>query len=370
MAALQYVDEPGYRALLLRRTFSDLRLPEALMDRAASWLGSTKAHWINAEHTWLFPSGATLTFGYLQNEGSQNRYQSSAYQFIGLDELTQFTRRQYLFMFSRLRRAEGAAVPLRMRSASNPGGVGHDWVKARFVKPGKKGRPFIRASLADNPYIDQVAYEASLALLPPLEQAWYRYGDWDAQPGGEIAKREWFPVVEAAPALGRKVRMWDLAATERSAKSADPDWTVGLKMTEYEKVYYVEHVVRGRWGPGAVERVMRQTAEMDGRLVPVRIEQEPGGGSVLFIGSCIRELAGWDVSSSPARGDKVARAMPFIRQAEAGNVKLVRGAWNEAYLDEITRVPLAGHDDQWDTGAAGFNFLTSRTSRPARSHDG
>ncbi len=67
MAALQYVQEPNYAALLLRRTYADLSLPDALMPRAEEWLGGM-AHWHDNTKTWTFPSGATLTFGYLETE--------------------------------------------------------------------------------------------------------------------------------------------------------------------------------------------------------------------------------------------------------------------------------------------------------------
>ena len=90
MAALQYIDVPGYRALLFRRTFADLNLPGALMDRARDWLGGTPARWNAHDHVWTFPSGASLTFGYLETERDKYRYQSSELQYIGFDELTQF----------------------------------------------------------------------------------------------------------------------------------------------------------------------------------------------------------------------------------------------------------------------------------------
>ena len=120
MAALQYVDVPGYRALLFRRTFADLNLPGALMDRARDWLGGTPARWNAHDHVWTFPSGASLTFGYLETERDKYRYQSSELQYIGFDELTQFGESQYLYLFSRLRRLAGSEVPLRMRSSLKP----------------------------------------------------------------------------------------------------------------------------------------------------------------------------------------------------------------------------------------------------------
>ena len=121
MAALQSVDTPGYAALVLRRTYADLSLPGALMDRAQEWLGPTAARWHDTEKTWAFPSGATITFGYLEHELDKFRYQGSELSFCAFDELTQFTESQYRYLFSRLRRLAGSDIPLRMRSASNPG---------------------------------------------------------------------------------------------------------------------------------------------------------------------------------------------------------------------------------------------------------
>jgi hypothetical protein len=96
MAALQYVDKVGYSALLLRQSYSDLALPGALMSRSMEWLAGTEAQWNDKEKTWKFPSGSTLTFGYLEHEHDKYRYQSSHFQFIGFDELTQFTSSSYM----------------------------------------------------------------------------------------------------------------------------------------------------------------------------------------------------------------------------------------------------------------------------------
>ena len=95
MGALQFVDVPGYAAILFRRTYADLSLPGALMDRAKEWLAGTAARWSDKEKTWHFPSGATLTFGYLEHEDDKYRYQSSEFQFLGFDELTQFSEAQF-----------------------------------------------------------------------------------------------------------------------------------------------------------------------------------------------------------------------------------------------------------------------------------
>lgn len=180
MAALQYVDVPAYRALLVRRTYTDLALPGALMDRAHHWLGRSGARWNAAAKQWRFPSGAILAFGYLDHSRDKYRYQSSEFQFIGFDELTQFHEEDYTYLFSRLRRTEGIRVPPRMRAASNPGGIGHDWVRRRFLIEGANAnRIFLPATLADNPHLDRDEYARSLDRLDPRTRAQLLEGDWD-----------------------------------------------------------------------------------------------------------------------------------------------------------------------------------------------
>jgi hypothetical protein len=186
MAALQYVDIPGYAALILRRTFAELDQPDAIMARSREWLASTDARWNEQKKRWTFPSGATLTFGYCKAEKDIYQYQGAAYHFVGWDELTQFSEMQYTYLFSRQRRpAEGDAgdVPLRMRSASNPGGIGHAWVKKRFITQRKPGTVFIPAKLDDNPSLDRETYIEGLNELPEVTRRQLLDGDWGAFEG-------------------------------------------------------------------------------------------------------------------------------------------------------------------------------------------
>lgn len=215
MAALEHVHVPGYSALLLRRTFQDLSKPGALMDRAREWLASSGARWNEQKKQWRWPSGAVVAFGYLENESDIYQYQGAEYQFIGFDELTQFTERQYTYLFSRLRRLAGQNVPLRMRSASNPGGIGAEWVQQRFIPDDwlpeygrdlavieKEGRAFVPAKLVDNPHLDQESYEQSLAELDDVTRAQLLEGDWQVRERGNI-----FPMFEDGP-IGRHVITW------------------------------------------------------------------------------------------------------------------------------------------------------------------
>ncbi len=180
MSALQYVHVPGYSAIIFRKTFTDLQLSGALIDRSKSWLMGTDAKWNGEIMTWTFPSGAKIQFGYMSGPDDHHRYQGPEYQFVGFDELTHFREEQYTYMFSRMRRLKTSSIPLRVRSASNPGGIGHDWVKARFITSHGEERRFIPATIADNPYLDQVSYIASLMNLLPLERERLLEGNWDA----------------------------------------------------------------------------------------------------------------------------------------------------------------------------------------------
>ena len=359
-AALQYVDQPKYAAIIFRRTYADLSLPGALLDKAAEWLGATDAHWSGDEKTWHFPSGATLTFGYLDGPLDKYRYQSSEFQFIGHDELTQERENDYLYLFSRLRRLADSNIPLRVRSASNPGGVGHDWVKQRFLIEGETaGRAFIPARLSDNPYLDQVTYIQSLSRLDPITRQQLLDGNWDARHGGAMFRREWFGIVDVAPADCRKVRYWDLAATE-AKPGKDPDWTVGALMGQKDGIYYLLDIRRMRGTPGQVESLIKQTAEVDGKSVVICMEEEPGSAGIGQIATYRKMLAGWNFKGIRNTGDKQTRAAPLASQAEGGNIKLIRASWLSDFLNELEQFPLGAHDDQTDASSGAFNYLASQ----------
>lgn len=181
--ALQYVDVPGYSALILRRTYADLALPGAIMARAKEWLYG-RAHWNDKTYTFTFPGNATITFGYLESDNDVYRYQGSEFQYVAFDELTQFSEEQYIYLFSRQRATSDIGVPIRMRSASNPGGIGHGWVKDRFIQRRAAGTLFIPAKLEDHPDEKFKAdYRLSLSYLGDFRRKQYEDGDWDAAAG-------------------------------------------------------------------------------------------------------------------------------------------------------------------------------------------
>ncbi len=372
MAALMYADTPGYAALLLRRTYTDLALPGALMSRSHEWLSGSDASWSDRERTWTFPSGATLSFGYLAEANDRYRYQGSEFSFLGWDELTQFTRDDYSYLHHRLRRGASSRVPLRMRAATNPGGRGHEWVRQHFLVEGphaidertglRTPRLYVPARLDDNPHVDRETYETSLAQLDAVTRAQLRDGNWDVRPPGQMFRREWWHVEEAAPigVFKAAVRHWDLAATA-ATPGTDPDWTAGTLLARADDGrFWILDQTAIRETPGAVERAVRATAERDGREVAVVIEQEPGAAGKMTVQRFAGLLAGWNVHGLRPSGPKASRAAALAAQAEAGNVVLLRGPWITAWMDEAEAFPSGAHDDRVDSASGALAWLTRR----------
>lgn len=214
MAALQYVDHPNYSALILRRSFRDLNQADAIMTRSQSWLRGTRARWNGNDYRWTFPSGATLTFGYLKTLTDKYQYQGTAFQYVGWDELTQFPEQDYRYLFSRLRRLEGSTVPVRMRAATNPGGIGHEWVRRRFIEPGAAHRVFVPARLDDNPSLDKTEYLEALAELDATTRAQLEKGVWVRDAEGLVYHfSDERNVVDAAPDCPNKLLALDFGVT-------------------------------------------------------------------------------------------------------------------------------------------------------------
>ncbi len=360
--ALQYVDVPGYAALILRRTFAELVMADAIMARSFEWLAGTDAVWNAGEHKWSFPSGATLTFGHVQYEMDRFNYQGAAFQYIAFDELTEFPELVYRFLLSRCRRPSGdsllAKVPLRVRGASNPGGLGHDWVKRRFVDSGPD-KPFIPAKLGDNPHLDRESYTTTLMELDPLTRKRLLDGDWSVRPMGAMFRDGWFKIVDNPPSpVQRIVRVWDFAATEDEGGN-DPDYTVGLKMgLMANRQLIILDVERCRKTAGDVEKHVESAASRDGKACRIFVKQEPGSSGKTVVYYYTKRLIGYAVKGIPDTGSKEDRAAPLASQAQIGNVLLLRGHWNGEFLDEAGQFPTKGvHDDQIDSAATGLQVL-------------
>ena len=353
MAALQHVDQPGYAALILRKDTQRLALAGGLIPRSHEWLHD-QAVWNAGRRQWKFPSGATLSFGYLAHSLDKYRYGSSEFQFIAFDELTEFAEEDYLFLFSRLRRVNDLDVPLRMRSASNPGGIGHVWVKERFVgqesgvrnQESRSDRVFIPALIADNPGLNQQEYRHSLAHLPAVLRERLMNGDWSVQEEG-LFQQQWlryYVLVGQAATEQYEIRTPDgrvIAAIPvsgcRRFCTIDPAGTSADKAREMRgrpashtvvqvwdqprgdaaKYLLLRHSWRGRVGFDGLVKVIR---ELHRAWRPERlwIEDERLGQAAVDV--LYPELPLETVATSGR--DKITRAAPLILKFEQGEILL------------------------------------------------
>lgn len=369
MGALQFVDIPGYSAILFRKTFADLTLPGALISIAKEWLmpyvDTGEVHWSEKEHKFTFPSGATLAFGYLESENDCYRYQGAEFQYIGFDECTHISPSNYRYLFSRLRKPKSLKVPLRVRATCNPGGAYGEFYYNRFFVEGEEnGRIFIGAGLKDNPHLDAEEYKQALAELDPVTREQLLNGNWEVKEAGDMFASTWLQEVSPldVPQCVRRVRYWDMASTDpnrrKSKNKKEPDWTVGTKLAFYQGMYWIEDIARFQKKPHESEQIIQLTAAADGYSCAIRMEKEPGSSGDITIDHYARNvLDGYDFQGVASTGSKVERARVPASIMQSGRMFIVRGCRNaQPFKDELDLFPFGAHDDTVDglSGATAF----------------
>jgi predicted phage terminase large subunit-like protein len=403
---LRHVNKKDFGAVYFRRTMPMITAEGGSWDKAQEiypLLGARMRESPQLDAT--FPSGSRISFHQLQYESTLADWQSAQVPLILFDELTQFAKRQFFYMLSRNRSTSGVRGYVRAACNPDPDSWVRDFIRwwineetglpipersgvlRYFVriddtlqwadsreelvkKFGADAEPlsvtFIPASAQDNKILleKDPGYLAKLKALPRWEREQLLGGNWNARAAaGMIFARTDFKIVAVAPAApAAKIRYWDRAATEVSETNSDPDWTAGVKISKaLDGLFYIEHVERFRARPLGVKNAIKNTATQDGRDCGIGIEQDPGSAGVSEADDLVRSLAGYDVHAYPARQEKVTRWKPLSAQVQAGNVMLVQGHWNDAFIDELVALTHNwkdyGHDDQADAAAGAFNAL-------------
>ena len=405
---LRHVDNPGFRCTTFRNTYKQIALEGGLWDEASQLYPLCGAEARITRLAWEFPSGSRVSFSYMEKESDKYVYQGSQIPLICFDQLEQFTEGQFFYMLSRNRSTcgvrpyvratcnplpdmwltrllewwidqdTGYAIPersgvIRYFARANEQIVWNDTAEGlteQYPEALPKSLTFIPASVYDNKILleQDPGYVANLMALPLVEREQLANGNWKIRAAaGTVLRREWFPFVDAAPVEARRVRYWDLAASEKKTAGNDPDYTARAKVSLHEGIYYIEHVGRDRVRWRGVKRLIAQTAELDALLgeVQIGVEQEPGSSGKNIVAEIVSmpELSGrYTVRGYPAVKDKVTRANPWAAQAEAGNVKIVRGDWDiDAFLNECERFPEGAHDDQVDAVSGAVAMLARGT---------
>lgn len=202
----------------------------------------------------------------------------------------------------------------------------------------------------------------SLKVLQELEMDLGQYGyagqigQKPSPPGGGMFKVDFFQMVSEIfqeSLYVRTVRYWDKAGT-----AGGGTYTCGVKMSRMKTGFFlIEDVKRGQWSSEQRERIIKQTALVDGKKVHVVIEQEPGSGGKESAENTIRNLAGWLVEKDKPTGDKALRADPLSVQVNNGNVLLRVADWNKFFKEEFELFPNSTYKDQVDATSGAFNFL-------------
>ena len=201
--------------------------------------------------------------------------------------------------------------------------------------------------------------EAQVTDLEKTLMAYATAGQLQQRPtprGGGMIKRQWLPIVKAIPAGCRWVRAWDLAATATDQAA----WTASVKMGKTpDGRYIIADVRRIQGSANDVEQLLKATASQDGIEVRGSIPQDPGQAGKSQVQYLIKQLAGYAYTASPESGDKATRAEPLAAQAEAGNVSLLEGEWNQAFIEEAETFPRGKFKDQVDAASRAFSELVS-----------
>lgn len=423
LAAMQYVDIPGYSAILFRKSFPDLNQAGALMARCKEWLTPTNARWSARDMSWYFPTGkgrqpARMAFGHIGTEGDKYKYLGAEYQFIGFDELVQHPFESYSYLFSRLRKLETSGVPLRMRAATNPGGVHGDWVKDYFVpreyltasaevqnsrvwdtraecidcdqtglidgEPclycegnGFRQRYFVPSRVADNPSVDRAAYLRSLINMTHVERYRLEHGDWAITEQGELFKSEWCryysrngdhfklhrPDGQPDIVLAIGELQFFITADTASKEKTTADYTCISTWAFHQRsgsLILIHSLLARLEVPKIGEAIINQSAASRCQFVMIE-------GAQCGIG-VIQELRGPKGKGmaihdyNPHTGDKIARSTTAQIKLEAGQIYFPDGrpTWLDMPFAQMIGFPAATHDDFVDTLSMAAHWVHSR----------
>jgi predicted phage terminase large subunit-like protein len=410
---LRWSHIPGFTGVIFRRTTKQLKGGGSVWEESQKlypYRGGLPRE--GAQLDWRFPSGATIEFCHLQHEQDKFSHKSKQYAYIGFDEATDFTSGQFWYLLSRNRSVCG--VRPYVRGATNPDPDSEirkliDWwidkdgypipdrsgVLRYFIRlndvlhwagsveelrrefhylPPEEFAPksftFIPAKLDDNRILIDLdpEYRANLLAMHELDRLMLLGGNWNVRPtAGDFFPRDRVTIVDTMPDdIIEVARGWDKAATKPKPTNPDPDWTVGTKIARTRSGrLFVLDVRRDRLDPLEVEQLICRTAKQDGKRVKVSFWQDPAQAGKFDVAHFKRLLMGYVVDIFRASKDKTTFAKPFSSQWLGGNVYLLRGSWNEPYLNEMEAFPSTSDnvkDDQVDSSSVSFMSVSAGLS--------
>ena len=407
---LRHKDIKNFGAVIFRKNFTQITAEGGLWDSSlklytqvpdAEQRKSPKLHW-------KF-KGGKLTFAHLDREEDLQAWQGTEIAYLGFDELTHFSRHQFLYMLSRNRSTCGVkpyvratcnpdsdswvadfvswwinqdtGYPIRERSGVVRymcvindviywGDTPEDLASNHGINPEEcKSVTFIASKLEDNKILmkSDPSYLSNLKAMTEVDMERLLYGNWKIKAqAGRYFKRTQIPIDGYYEKIPDDViywcRAWDLAATDED-ENGDADYTAGVLIgIRKNNRYIVADVINKQVKAGDVEKLIRMTAISDrkkyGFSYRVRIPQDPGGAGKIVAKQYLNGLSGFDVKAEPVSGSKELRATPFAAQWQNGFVDVLIAEWNEMYFSQLESFPESKHDDMVDASSDAFNELT------------
>lgn len=419
MEPLRYINTKGYRAVIFRKNFNQIFASGGIWDESQEMYGDIAgAKSVQTpKFRWSFKSKANIYFDFLGRDADVEKWQGSQITFIGFDELTHFSERQFFYMLSRNRSTCG--VKPYVRATCNPDA--DSWV-AEFIKwwidqdtgypiPERSGKirwmvrlneviywfdtrqeaidaaiengmdyekavimaksvTFIASTLQDNKILmkNDPGYMANLMALALVERERLLYGNWKIKAAaGLMFKRTKVNMLETLPTdVILWARGWDLAATSED-EDGDPAYTAGVLIGKRKNGrYIIADVINRRSDSAEVRELIKMTCITDrakhGRVV-TRLPQDPGQAGKDQAQSFLKFLSGFTVKIVPESGDKVTRAEPLSAQwlglegMDKGNVDVLIADWNEMYFNQMENFPQSKFKDMVDASSSAFSEI-------------
>lgn len=418
LEALRHKDVNGFGAVIFRHNANQITAQGGLWDashKIYDKLPEAQSK-LSPRPCWEFTSGARVSFAHIERDDNLKAWQGSEIAYIGFDELTHFTKRQFIYMLSRNRSTCG--IKPYMRATCNPDA--DSWVadliawwidqdtgypiKSRSgqikymsiindtivwgdtpeqlheeygVNPEDcKSFTFIASRLEDNKILMKAdpGYMSNLKSLTQIDKERLLYGNWKIKPAaGLFYKRTQVNMIETLPQdITVWARGWDLAATSQD-ESGDAAYTAGVLIGKTKSGRYViADVINKRLSASEVRTLISMTAQTDkvkyGRVIE-RLPQDPGQAGKEQAQSYIKMLAGYLVKTIPESGSKESRAEPLAAQWQAGNVDVLVAEWNEEYFNQLESFPESKFKDMVDASSSAFNEIENGATYSAPPAD-
>lgn len=406
LEALRHKDREGFGAVIFRHNANQITAQGGLWDASHKIYDSLPeaTSKLSPRPSWEFASGARVSFAHIERDDNLRAWQGSEIAYIGFDELTHFTKRQFIYMLSRNRSTCG--IKPYMRATCNPDA--DSWVadliswwidpdtgypiKSRSgqikymsivndnivwgdtpeqlyeeygVNPADcKSFTFIASRLEDNKILMKAdpGYMSNLKSLTQVDKERLLYGNWKIKPAaGLYYKRTQVNMIDTLPKdVILWARGWDLAATSQD-ESGEAAYTAGVLIGKTKAGRYViANVINKRLSASEVRTLISMTVQTDkvkyGRVIE-RLPQDPGQAGKEQAQSYIKMLAGFLVKTIPESGSKESRAEPFAAQWQAGNVDVLVAEWNEEYFNQLESFPESKFKDMVDASSSAFNEI-------------